>query len=494
MSDPAPVSASGYAIYTRLSRVQTGRGKRRRNEYETVERQEAIIRKWAAEQGIPVSERHVYPDNDLSAWKSDGKRGHWNLMLAAAARREFPGILTYKLDRFARNGPDGYELIRLGETGLIIDGPNSGRINLRTAQGRKVFRDAISAAEFESDNTSERARDALAERIANGLQLGGGRLYGFEVLSEVREYYDDVEPVQRPAEAEVIREAARRMLDGEPLYKIAADFNERGLLTVRGKKWSGGTLRAVVGAPRNGGWVVAHGKIVGRNKGEPILEPGTYAEVQAMLGRRKRGRRASGQFPLTGVLVCGNPAHKPRTMAGHGHVNAAGDRVRDYICAVSGGGCGSTVIAKPVEDMVKARVLADAADSDEMARIAAETRQLTTARDEASAEVDRLDGLLADLEVRRVNEVIREAAYEASKTALDKRMSKALARLAEAEKATAGTGDGEVPPLTGEEYDHMTAEEKRSVIRRLRLEITVLPRPADAPKNAFDPRRVDIRP
>ena len=56
----------GYAIYARLSRKPAGR---KRNDRETVQRQEMLCRKYAAENGIAVSDAHIYVDNHRSAWQ-----------------------------------------------------------------------------------------------------------------------------------------------------------------------------------------------------------------------------------------------------------------------------------------------------------------------------------------------------------------------------------------------------------------------------------------
>lgn len=488
---PAPARpANGFAVYARLSRKKTGRAKRRRNELETVERQIAIVRRWAAEQGIPISEAHVYYDNLLSAWRPEGERPEWEKMLAAAERSEFPGILVYKLDRFTRNAPDAYALTRLGDRfGLIIDGPYSGRLNLKTSQGRKTFRDAASAAEFESDNTSERARDALAERTAMGLQLGGGRLYGFEILSEVRENDDDTEPVQRPDEVKVIQEAAKRVIDGEHWKDIADDFNERGLRTVRGNPWNGKALCEVVGAPRNAGYVLHRGKVVARNVGTPILDDDTYAQVQAIIAGRKKGPRPKGLFKLSGVVLCAAPVHgdRPHPMGGHRHR----DVFRDYYCSPSSGGCGAVVVAEPVEKMVRRRVLRDANDPGTVAELSAEARALSEARMDAAAKVDRLDGLLADLEARKAAEAIRPLAYETAKAVLDRRIAEAEA---EAKRLGARPPGGDVPALTAEEYDDLTWAETRLLVERLRLRVLVLPVLPDSTRGMFDRRRVRIEP
>jgi site-specific DNA recombinase len=440
-------SALGFAIYARLSRKKVGRAKKRRNQMETVERQIAIIRRWTEGQGIPISEDHIYIDNHLSAWWSAGERPAWEKMLAAAERGEFPGILVDKLDRFTRNTPDAYALTRLGDRfGLVVDGPYSGRSNLRTAQGRETFRDAASAAEFESDNTSERSRDALAERTMMGLQLGGGRLYGFEILSEVREDDDDTEPVQRPDEVKVIQEAARRVIAGDLWKDIAAGLNKQGLRTVRGNLWNGKALCMVVGSPRNAGYVLHKGKIVARNPGKPILDDNTYAQVQAIIASRRKGPRPKGLFKLSGVVLCTAPVHgdRPHPMGGHRHR----DTVRDYYCSPSSGGCGAVVVAEPVEAMVREQVLKDSNDPDTVEALSAEARALSEARMDAAARVDRLDGLLADLEASKAAETIRPHAYDKAKAVLDKRIAEAEA---EAKRLGARTGGGSVPALTGEE-------------------------------------------
>jgi DNA invertase Pin-like site-specific DNA recombinase len=293
----------GWAIYCRLSRRKT----RRRNDRETVERQEALCRKYAAEHGLAVDELHVYVDNDRSAWKAaddGGSRPAWDAMITAGHRGEFAGILAYKLDRFSRNMPDAEALVTLGAArAVLVDGPGSGRINLTTAHGRRTLREAAVQATAESDNTSERVRDALHERARGGLLLGGGRLFGYEVLSQVRDDDGDLTPRQRPAEAAVIREAAARMLGGEPLAAIAIDLNERGLPTVRGGRWTGANLGRMLGAHRYGGKIILNREEVG-TIGEPILDEATYQQVQAMLAARRRGRRQTGRWPLTGILAC----------------------------------------------------------------------------------------------------------------------------------------------------------------------------------------------
>ena len=131
-ADLRPGAPLVYAIYARRSRKKA----KARNDRETVERQVALCRKYAAEQGITVSDDHVYVDNDRSAWKPTGKREQWIAMIEAGRRGEFAGVLAYKLDRFSRNLRDAEDLVDLaGNRRVVVDGPNSGRIDLSTAGG-----------------------------------------------------------------------------------------------------------------------------------------------------------------------------------------------------------------------------------------------------------------------------------------------------------------------------------------------------------------------
>ena len=216
-----------------------------------------------------------------------------------------------------------------------------------------------------------------------------------------------------PAEAEVIREAAKRLLAAEPLAHIAADFNDRGLRTVRGGQWKARNLGRMLAAPRYGGYAVMHGEVVGKVAGEPVLDEDTYAEVQGLLAGRRQGRRESGRWPLTGVPRCGNPdcARAGRGMAGRTEtrVRADGTSSRQYTCPRSNGGCGMAVLAEPVEERVRARVLADLADADELAELAGRERALNESKAAAAAEVERLEGLLAGLEAKLAAETIRRA-------------------------------------------------------------------------------------
>jgi DNA invertase Pin-like site-specific DNA recombinase len=492
-----------YAIYCRLSRKKPAKRRgRRAAPDESVTLQEQLNLRYATDHGLPVSPEHVYVDPARSAWKRNGIRPDWDRMMTAARAHQIAGVIAFKIDRLARNVRDAEDLIEVAEAQpLILEGPGSGRIDLATAHGRREFRAATVQAAAESDNTSERVKAKFAEMTADGFPLGGGRAFGFEVLSEV-ELADDesgeaVTAVQRPDEVEIIREVARRMLDGEPLSKLAAELNERGVTTSRGGKWTGANLGRTLGHQRYGGHVEYHGANVGRISGEPVLDEDTFEQVQAFLATRRTGRRPSGGWPLTGVMHCGNPKCDPkRTLAGHrsSKPRADGSYARRYVCAPSNGGCGLSILAEQTEQIVKTGVLAYLRDRDVRKRVRRESAALTEALAAAQAEIDYVTERIEILEEKLARDLTSQAAYDRTMPVWEARRAKAMAAKSSLREQAGNAADE--PALTGEEWDDpaMTPARKRALIDRLHLRIIILPLPDGAPRNVFRPQRVRIEP
>ena len=506
-----------WGSYERLSRLKSASRRRQRqrgryrNPDESVERQRRLIRGHADERGLDLLAELMFRDNGRSAWEGKDNRGRdgWDAMLAAGRAGKFGGLLVWKLDRFARNVRDGEDLIDLG---VLVDGPDTGRIDLRTAHGKSVFRKQIESATHASNETSEKVRAAFADMLASGYRVGGsGRLFGFEILSLAEldgggDYGGDLdggEPaltgpaaVVRETEAEIIRELARRLLDGQTMQALADDLNERGITTTRGGQWNGRNLSRTLGNPLYGGWLAYKGEIKTRLAGvEPIMDADTFDAVQAKLGARKRGRRQTGKYPLSGVLRCGNPACPRRgTMAGY---TRSGGR-RAYVCAPANGGCGQSVLADPVEARMRGKVLERLADAELRERERAADDWLDTQRAKLSGLLDDLDADMAETEAKlrdtprsmtrrreqiAVNLAAMETRYETTQRELD-----AL--------GPASAPAAPLPPvMTADEWDSdYPAAEQAAIIRRLDLRIAIVPptRAQGASRLPFDDGRVQI--
>ncbi len=501
-----------WGAYVRLSRLKSSgrRSQRHRGRYrnpdESVERQLRLIRAYAAEHGLVLA--GVYRDNGRSAWKpGEGNRPDWDRMLADGQAGRFGGLLTWKLDRFARNVRDGEDLLDLG---VLLDGPDSGRIDLRTAHGMSVFRKQVEAATHASNETSEKVRAAFADMVSNGYRVGGsGRLFGFEILSLAElnySYSDDDEDgdeplftgpaaVVREGEAEVIRELAGRLLRGDTVASMAGDLNEQGITTTRGGQWNARNLSRTLGNPLYGGQLAYKGEIItALANTEAILDTETYSAVQAKLGARRRGRRVTGLYPLSGVLLCGNSScGRQGTMAGYPRTGGK----RAYICAPANGGCGQSVLAEPVEERVRDQVVTDLAD--------VEARERARAADATlDAQRAKLRDLLGDLDLDMAETEAKRAATPRSMTRLrdtyDRNLASMAARYEAAERELDGLGPAAapappMPAITAEQWDMDTpAADQAGYVRQLGLRITIMPgtRRQGASRLPFEDGRVQI--
>jgi DNA invertase Pin-like site-specific DNA recombinase len=424
-------------------------------------------------------------------------------MLADGKTGRFGGLLVWKLDRFARNIRDGEDLVDLA---VLLDGPDSGRIDTRTAYGMSTFRKQIEAATHASNETSEKVRAAFADMLASGYRVGGsGRLFGFEILSLAELDDDDLgdgdelltgpAAVVRETEAAIVRELARRLLGGETMQALAADLNARGITTTRGGQWSARNLSRTLGNPLYGGWLAYKGEIITRLAGvEPIMDADTYDAVQAKLGARKLGRRQTGKYPLSGVLLCDNPACSRRgTMAGYPR---SGGR-RAYVCAPANGGCGQSVLAEPVETRVRGDVLAELDNAERLER----ARLADAWHDEQRA---KLAGLLADLDAdmaeteAKLRDTPREMTRRREQIALN--LATMETRFAAVRRELAELGPASAPaepiaPITADQWDNdMPAAAQVAVIRRLGLRIAIVPptRAQGSSRLPFDTGRVQI--
>ena len=284
-----------------------------------MERQLALIRAYAAERGLHLDEELVFRDNGRSAWQKPGgpppHRPRWDAMIAAGRAGRFGGLLTWKIDRFARNTRDGADLADLG---VLLDGPESGadRPAHRGRAGEVPQPDRGGAQRLA--RASEKVEAAFADMLASGYRVGGsGRLFGFEMLSqaEIDWGWDDEDgrfagpaAVVREDEAEIIGSWPGGCWPGETVQAMADWLNERGITTTRGGEWEPRNLSRTLGNPLYGGQLAYKGQIVGRLANvEPIMDGGTYEAVQAKLTGRRRGRRGRG-VPAVRVAVCGNPA------------------------------------------------------------------------------------------------------------------------------------------------------------------------------------------
>lgn len=330
------------AIYCRISKDLAGTRL-------GVARQQELCEKLAAEKGWHVGQ--IYVDNDVSAY-SGQPRPAYERMLADLESGIVDGVLVVDQDRLTRHPMELEAFIILADRLAVPIANVSGEIDLSTSDGRFRARILGAVARQESEKKSERIRRQKDQAAVKGRAHGGIRRYGYRHARG-----DDGEATLEivPEEADRIRDAAQRVLDGESLRSIAISWNEAGISTVTGSAWRVTTLRTLLSGPHLTGLRVHRGDIVGEGDWRAVLDRETWERIRGILGdprRRRRGRPSL--YLLTGLLKCsqcdGTLHHSIRADTGRGR----------YACAPAGGlaACGKIAIAaEPAEQIVTDQVL-----------------------------------------------------------------------------------------------------------------------------------------
>ena len=426
MRTSADSPAMRAAIYARISQDREGAGVK-------VEAQIADCTAWSAARGY--AELAVFSDNDTSAYRGRVRRGFKALCEAIEARQVDAVVVTH-LDRLFRSNLELEHFITLIQgAGCKVFSIQGAGYDLSTSDGQFMARIVGAAARKESDDKSRRIRAKQVRLAEEGKYHGGGRRsFGFEA--------DQV--TVRPAEAELIREAARRVLQGESTWSILRDWTARGIATSTGSPWNSRSLNQLLTSARVAGKRSHHGVVVADAEWGAILDEETWLGVRAVLTGRTEpsGRRPT--YLLSGLVYC-PCGSKMRSQAIRSK--------RRYTC-VSGpsGGCGKVSrSAEPLEAFATKWVIAVAGYEDAPAANPADI-----APDVAGIEA-RLDRLAEEYD----DDEMTKDEYKHRRARLE---TKLAAARDEAAKAATSSGGWRTVGIRGW-WDTASDEQKRDAVR-----------------------------
>src|SRR6266508_2145680 len=184
-------------------------------------RQQERSRAFATAKGWEVVE--VFSDVDRSAYRAPGqkappKREQFERALAAIEAGEIDALVFFKLDRLCRDHGDFERVLATCERHGAVLASVMEPIDTSTPAGEMSARMLVGFARLESQTIGLRVAAQREQAASRGLPAPGGwRPFGYrEGGLEVDE-----------GEAEVIKEAASRVLAGETLNSIARDLGGR---------------------------------------------------------------------------------------------------------------------------------------------------------------------------------------------------------------------------------------------------------------------------
>lgn len=398
-------------IYCRISRDQEGREL-------GVDRQEQDCREYVERRGWTLV--GVYMDNDISASaKSTKPRPDYDRLLSDARSGHINVIVAYTSGRLTRRPLEHEAQITIArDLRVRFEYLRSPSFDLNTAAGREVARIMAAKDTGEAEEIAERTERDVRRRAEAGEFHGGPVPFGYEgtrTIASGRAKITAFEP--HPAHAEWVKEAVRRLLNGEGLHGVVVDWNSKGRTTVRGSRWSRKALRNIVASPS----IVGARLYGGQEYPVPwkaIVDREDWDRLQVILNdpSRNHGKGNARKYELSGLVWCARPLDN-----GHmGPVNQGGTPICNhrmlstsetrlagpaYACVPQTGGCGRMRIAMgPLEQFIEGQVFAtidlrDATPSELPADDpTTDLRRAIAQDDQALIELDneRDDGLIPD--------------------------------------------------------------------------------------------------
>ena len=419
-----------------------------------------------------------------SGYKNRGrKRPEFPKMLAAIRQGEARGIVVYKSERLSRGGGPGWAPVfdALESAGIDTDhaiATPSGwmsefEISIRAAMDRE-----------ESKKLADRMADVRAREARNGAPRGGGRRpFGYET---------DLRTV-RPDEAELIREAADRVLQGESAWAIARTWNERGVPGPGGGHWGSQTLKRILQSARIAGLRDHRGEVVAPAVWPAILDREVWEKVRVAVEENstragRPGGVAARTHLLTGLLRCGRCGGRMVARTRNGGR-------KEYTCqspesSGQAGSCNGCVIkAAPAEQDVFDMVAGTVLDPEALAKILAAAPQKGETRNLGS-EVRELEDKKAKLLDLYLDGKVDKAIYEARLTSIEDQLGAVRTDLAARANRPVLSTVPTTEDALAEAWASRGLEWQRLVVEALFERITVRPGRAPSPRDrlAYLPR------
>lgn len=318
----------------------------------------------------------TFTDNDRSAYKV---RPEYQRMLAEVDAGQIDAIVAWHPDRLYRVVKDLGELVDVAKrNNTQIATVKAGTVDLTTPTGRLVAGLLAQVATYEGEAKSDRWRRSWRQGREAGRRVNtGSRMYGYTREGEI---VDD--------EADIARQMATKILEGQAILGVARWLDEQGAVATRGQAWTPQSIKRYLTNPRIAGWSTLNGEIVAEGDWEPILDRETWEAVRALLTARTREHKPRVAL-LLGLLHCGSCGHRMITSGQAGK--------RTYRCPNRPGmnGCGRVSgNAEPIEDIVESYARERLRDDRVRQRIA----ELRAEPTEAQSEVASLELRITELE------------------------------------------------------------------------------------------------
>jgi site-specific DNA recombinase len=470
-------------LYCRLSPRPDG-------SYEGVDLQEKWGREYAALTwpGLPVE---VFSDKGISAHNGDEREGYDRLREWLNSGR-LAHVWCVEQSRLERREIEWFQLA------AELDAAGIGELHTKR-EGIVRVRDEVAGIRSvinagEARKLRQRTNDRLAEIAAEG-RPSGGRTFGYEHIRD---------EVDRPAlrvvadQAEILRDAAAKILSGWSLSNVAAELTTNGVRGANGGTITYKTLNRMLINPTVAGYRVYRGEIVGRGLWQPILDENTWQAVRTKLSQPRsvhtkaggvyeitehqyggHSARARRRFLLTGgiaVAPCGSAMGAQRRKVYGERLSALYFCKADHCAGIMADELEQHVADQLFDELDKPAFLEAVANDDHTERRETILASLTAAENQRT-ELAAMWATPGELTA---------AEWRTARQAIDKREQQLRRELAE---MPAPAVDVDISQIRAA-WPSMTLDEKRELIEMFIDSVTI--HPAKPGAKTFDPARVSV--
>lgn len=281
------------------------------------------LRAYAAEHNLSIYREYV--DDGYSGKSIDGRPAMLEL-LADAKQGRFHTVITWKLNRLARNLVDQLKILEIFKQHNIGWMSLTEPIEINSAQGYFTAQMLGAIAQMEREQIAQNTRLGMQKRSSAGNWNSGNNVLGYEWVPG-----GDAEPHVRivPYEANLVQMIFEQYRLGKGFKAITSHLNGSGYMTKRNKPFSIAAVRGILTNVNYIGRIqyTVHEKFTGASDDrsklvvqgthEPIISMELWNKVQTLLNHRSRPptKKVNRHYPLAGLLkcpVCGSsmvPAH-----------------------------------------------------------------------------------------------------------------------------------------------------------------------------------------
>jgi DNA invertase Pin-like site-specific DNA recombinase len=308
---------STYALYARRSSESEDR------QVLSIESQLKELRAFARQRGLRVAE--VYTESRSA--RAPGRPAFGRLLEAVASHRA-AGILTWKLDRLARNPVDGAALIWALDQGQLAEITTPQRAYQNRGDDKLWMQLEFGMAKKYVDDLSDNVKRGNRAKLERGW-LPGLAPPGYRNDREAKTIVPDRDRFP------LVRRMWDLLLSGtRPAEILKRATKEWGYRTPRRHRIGGNPLARnsfykVFSNPFYYGLIARKGDAY-RGSHKPMVSKAEFDEAQRILGRATRQKPKTHEFSYTGLIHCG---HCGGAITAQENVNRYGTKYIYYHCS-----------------------------------------------------------------------------------------------------------------------------------------------------------------